>query len=87
MIEWMTEINQKTTEGYNPVQWSFLIQIVANMTRLLLSFRGGVGGLKMVRENYFSKTLMSEPVILNAAPTIVATPVGIAFSSNKREAL
>lgn len=74
MIEWMTEINQKTTEGDNPVQWSFLMQLVANATQ-------------PVRESYFSKTLMSEPVILNAAPTIVATPVGIAFSSNKREAL
>ena len=74
MIEWMTEINQKTTEGDNPVQWFFLMQLVANATQ-------------PVRESYFSKTLMSEPVILNAAPTIVATPVGIAFSSNKREAL
>ena len=74
MIEWMTEINQKTTQGDNPVQWSFLMQLVANATQ-------------PVRESYFSKTLMSEPVILNAAPTIVATPVGIAFSSNKREAL
>ena len=74
MIEWMTEINQKTTEGDNPVQWPFLMQLVANATQ-------------PVRESYFSKTLMSEPVILNAAPTIVATPVGIAFSSNKREAL
>ena len=74
MIEWMTEINQKTTEGDNPVQWSFLMQLVANATQ-------------PVRESYFSKTLMSEPVILNAAPTIVAAPVGIAFSSNKREAL
>ena len=74
MIEWMTEINQKTTEGDNPVQWSFLMQLVANATQ-------------PVRESYFSKTLMSEPVILNAAPTIVATPAGIAFSSNKREAL
>ena len=46
-----------------------------------------VAGDPPVRESYFSKTLMSEPVILNAAPTIVATPVGIAFSSNKREAL
>ena len=73
MIEWRAEINQKTTEGYNPVQWSFLMQIVASDPP--------------VRESYFSKTLMSEPVILNAAPTIVATPVGIAFSSNKREAL
>lgn len=74
MIEWMTEINQKTTEGDNPVQWSFLMQLVANATL-------------PVKESYFSKTLMSEPVILNAAPTIVATPAGIAFSSNKREAL
>ena len=32
-----------------------------------------------MRESYFSKTLMSEPVILNAAPTIVATPAGIAI--------
>ena len=46
-----------------------------------------VAGDPPVRESYFSKTLMSEPVILNAAPTIVATPAGIAFSSNKREAL
>ena len=34
MIEWMTEINQKTTEGDNPVQWSFLMQLVANATHL-----------------------------------------------------
>ena len=25
MIEWRSEINQKTTEGYNPVLWSFLL--------------------------------------------------------------